>query len=77
MQENTHISCIRDHPPKLRPLLKLDEKVLICKNRSENFLRRAGSTMTTQMVARRWRLRGTPPNMSGSSVQQSKLPGYP
>ena len=43
MQQNTHISCIRADPPKLNPLLKLDEKAPICKNRSENFLHGAAA----------------------------------
>ena len=38
MQENTYISCIRDRPPQLGPLLKLDENAPVCKNRLENFL---------------------------------------
>ena len=59
MQQNTHISCILPNPPKLSPLLKLDEKAPTCKNRSENFLHGGGSTMTTQAVARRRRPRGT------------------
>ena len=76
MQENTHISCIRDDPPYLSTLLKLDEKAPIYKNLSENFLHRGGSTMTTQAVARRRSPRDTHPKGSDSSARTKKLPEY-
>ena len=53
VQEDTHFSCIRDRPPQLGPLLKLDEKALVCKNRSEHSLHDDGGSMTSQTVARR------------------------
>ena len=76
VQENTHFSCIRRHPPKLRPLLKLDEKAPICKNRPENLLHRDGSTMTAWAMARRGRPRGTHPKRTDSSSRTRKLPEY-
>ena len=48
MQENTHISCIHDHPSKLRSVLKLDKKVRICKKLSDNFLHWGGPMSTSQ-----------------------------
>ena len=62
--------------PRSYALLKLDEKAPICKNSSENFLHRGGSTMTTQAVARIRRPRGTYPKRSDSPARTKKLPEY-
>ena len=54
------------------PVIELNEKAPVCRNRSEHFLHWGGSNITTQAVARRQRPWGTCPQFDKGGVRRSE-----